>query len=123
MSVLHQHPARPAEHDGPGSPPEVRLLGVAAALAVLAAVCVTAQLRGPVVTVLFLVVVLAGSLRSRPGFVLLTAFAAWAVDVGFVTGRGGEIGLSDGRWQELLLFAGAALLTWWGDRVRDGSRR
>lgn len=43
--------------------------------------------------------------------------------MGFVTRRGGELGSSDGRWQELLLFAGAALLTWWGDRVRDGVRR
>lgn len=124
VSTSHpqQHPARSAQDPDEGLPPEVRLLAVAAVLAVLAAVCVEAHLQGPVVTVLFLLVVPAGSLHSRPGFVLLTAFAAWAVHTGFVTGRDGALGLSDGRWQELLVFAAAALLTCWGDRARGGAR-
>ena len=54
---------------------------------------------------------------------LLTAFAPWAVRTGFVTGRDGAPGLCEGRWQELLVLAAAALPTCWGDRARGGARR
>jgi hypothetical protein len=86
-------------------------------------VCDAAGLRGPAATVLFLGAVLAGSLDTRPAFALLTAFAAWAVLTGFVTGHDGVLRFGDGRWQELLLFAAAALLTGAADRVRRAGVR
>lgn len=100
------------------TPPEIRLLVVGAAFVGLAFVCVAADLRGPAGTVLFLAAVLAGSLGTRIGFAVLTAFTAWGVHTGFVTGHAGVLGLSDGRWQELALFTAAAVLSWAADRAR-----
>lgn len=108
----------PGRVDDAGLPPQVRLLLTGVALVVLAVVCDAAGLRGAAATVLFLGAVLAGSLHSRPAFTLLTAFAAWAVLTGFVTGHDGVLRFGDGRWRELLLFGAAALLTCVADRVR-----
>jgi len=119
MSTLqHPHPSSPDLR----LPPPVRLLVVGVALVVLAAASAGADLRGPGGTLLFLGAVLAGSLDTRAGFAVLTAFAAWAVHTGFVTGHGGELGLSHGRWAALVVFVAAALLTWGADRVRTARR-
>lgn len=77
----------------------------------LAAVCAAADLRGAGATILFFGGVLGASMHSRPTYALLTAFTAWAVHTGFVTGQYGDLGLSDGRWQELALFLAVAVVT------------